>query len=67
MCKAYGCDTDETPLCMFPLFMNSEKVYMKQLDDKTADQHIDPEELKIQKRLPYQQAIGELIYTMVTT
>lgn len=67
ICKAHGWDTDETPLRTFPLPMNSEKAYIKQLDDETNDQHIDPEELELKKGFLYRQAIGDLIYAMVTT
>ena len=67
ICKAHGWDTDETPLHTFPLPMNSEKSYLKQLDDETDNQHIDPDDLELQKGFSYRQAIGELIYAMVTT
>ena len=46
--------------------MNPDRTYLASLDDP-QDTEEEPQELETRKGFSYRQAIGELIYAMITT
>ena len=58
---------NDTTIFNTPILMNSDKDYLRQLEQATPpDDAKDQKRLQLEMKLNYRQAVGELIYLMVT-
>ena len=66
ICKGHGWDLLDKKMHAFPLPMNPDRTYLARLDESVKLDE-DPKNVEKRKGFSYRQAIGELIYAMVTT